>query len=75
MYSEHDPYETLGVALTATIAEIKKAYITLAFQYYPDLNPMNPAANEKMEEVNKAYTILSNPTKRKDYAPHVYLIQ
>ena len=62
-----DPYEILGVDPSASIKEIKKAYINLAFQFHPDRNPTDPAASEKMVEVNHAYDMLSNSMKGKDY--------
>jgi curved DNA-binding protein CbpA len=67
MSFEQDHYKILDVALNANTKEIKEAYRKLAFKYHPDRNPMNPAANEKMQEINEAYTILSNPTQRKEY--------
>ncbi len=52
----NDPFATLGVSSSATEDEIKSAYRKLAKKYHPDLNPGDKAAEEKMREVNDAYT-------------------
>lgn len=57
-------YETLGVAKGASADEIKKAYRKLAHQYHPDKGGGNP---EKFKEVNEAYQVLSDSTKRSQY--------
>lgn len=67
MASKRDFYEVLGVPKTATDAEIKKAYRTLAKKYHPDTNPGDEAAAEKFKEASEAYDILSDPEKRKMY--------
>lgn len=60
-------YETLGVTKTASADEIKKAYRNLAFKYHPDRNPGDKTAEEKFKEINAAYSILSDETKRAQY--------
>lgn len=58
-----DPYQVLGVSRDASQEEIKKAYRKKAKEYHPDLHPDDPNATKKMNEVNEAYDMLSNPEK------------
>ena len=62
-----DYYEVLGVSRDASQDDIKKAYRQLAKQYHPDLNQGNDEAAEKFKEVNEAYQVLGDETKRKQY--------
>lgn len=61
-----DYYAALGVARTAPLEEIKKAYRGLAFRYHPDRNHDLDAA-VRFREVALAYEILSDPAKRSLY--------
>ena len=58
-----DPYKVLGVSPNASDEEIKRAYRRLAKQYHPDLNPGDPVAAKKMQQVNAAYEQIKNPEK------------
>jgi len=58
-----DPYSVLGVSQGATQEEIKKAYRQKAKLYHPDLHPGDAAAAQKMNELNEAYAMLTNPEK------------
>ncbi|MCC0178911.1 J domain-containing protein [Waterburya agarophytonicola K14] len=60
-------YEMLGVDKNAPSNEIKKAYRTLAIKYHPDRNLGNKAAEEKFKDINEAYEVLSDQTRRVQY--------
>ena len=62
-----DYYETLGVDKNASAEEIKKAYRQLAKKYHPDMNKDDENAAQKFKEVNEAYQVLSDESKRAQY--------
>jgi curved DNA-binding protein len=62
-----DYYETLGVSRDADEKEIRRAFRRLARQYHPDVNPNDPQATERFQEINEAYEVLSDPEKRAKY--------
>ncbi|KAG2484955.1 hypothetical protein HYH03_016253 [Edaphochlamys debaryana] len=64
---EQDLYGDLGVSKTADQEEIKRAYRKLALQCHPDKNPGDQAANERFQRISVAYSVLSDPQKRKFY--------
>lgn len=67
MVAETQLYELLGVSVTATGSEIKKAYRKLALKHHPDKNPGNQEAAEKFKELTGAYEILIDEEKRSTY--------
>ena len=67
MAAKRDYYEVLGVAKNADEKTIKKAYRKLAKKYHPDTNAGNPDAEKKFKEVTEAYSVLSDPEKKKMY--------
>ena len=62
-----DYYKILGVDKSASQDDVKKAYKKLARKYHPDLNPNDPDAHRKFQEINEANEVLSDPEKRKKY--------
>jgi molecular chaperone DnaJ len=65
--SKRDYYDVLGVSKGASEDEIKKAYRKLAMKYHPDRNPGDKEAEDNFKEVNEAYEVLSDSSKRSQY--------
>lgn len=65
--AKRDYYEVLGVAKSASLDEIKKAYRKLAIKYHPDRNPGDKEAEAKFREATEAYEVLSDDKKRPLY--------
>ncbi|KAJ2767416.1 Chaperone protein dnaJ [Coemansia nantahalensis] len=66
MAAKNDYYKLLGVAATATDAELKKAYRKSALMFHPDKNTA-PGADEAFKLVAHAFTVLSDGDKRAHY--------
>jgi Zn-finger nucleic acid-binding protein len=64
--SPKDYYTILGITPAADSTAISAAYKTLAHRYHPDVN-RSPDANLRMQEINEAYDVLSDPDRRKEY--------
>ena len=68
MAEKRDYYDILGIKAGTPSAEtIKKAFRKLAKKYHPDSNAGNPQAEQMFKDVNEAYSILSDPEKKKLY--------
>lgn len=65
--TKRDYYEVLGVPKNADEAALKKAYRVLAKKYHPDANPGDKEAEAKFKEASEAYSVLSDPEKRRKY--------
>jgi DnaJ-class molecular chaperone len=65
--ARRDLYEVLGVPRDADTDAIKKAYRKLARQHHPDVNPGDAASEEHFKEISEAYSVLSDPEKRRNY--------
>ena len=61
-----DYYKSLGLEKGASDEEIKRAFRKLAKQYHPDVNK-EPGAQEKFKEIGEAYSVLSDPEKKRQY--------
>lgn len=64
--SKRDYYDVLGVDKGADDAAIKRAYRTLAKKYHPDVST-EENAESKFKEVQEAYEVLSDGSKRSQY--------
>lgn len=62
-----DYYKTLGVERNATQEDIQKAYRALARKYHPDMNPDDKTAKKKFQEVQSAFDVLGDASKRELY--------
>ena len=65
--NQKDYYDILGIDRDVGQQAVKEAYRKLAFQYHPDRNKGDPTATEKMKDINEAYAVLSNVSKRREY--------
>jgi DnaJ-class molecular chaperone len=59
-----DPYKTLGVAKTASEADIKKAFRSLAKKHHPDAHPGDEKAKQRFQELSAAYDVIGDKEKR-----------
>lgn len=60
-------YHILEIENFATQEEIKSAWRHLAKKYHPDKNPGNPELEDKFKQINKAYQVLIDPVKKKQF--------
>lgn len=67
MSAKRDYYEILGIEKGADENAIKKAYRKLAKKYHPDENAGNTRAEQRFKEITEAYSVLSDPEKKKLY--------
>jgi molecular chaperone DnaJ len=68
MATKTDYYDILGVSKGASSDEIKKAYRKQALEWHPDRHKDDKEAAEKrFKEINEAYQVLSDPSKKNAY--------
>jgi curved DNA-binding protein CbpA len=62
-----DPYKVLGLSREASQDDIQQAHRKLVRKYHPDANSEDPRAEERFKEVQRAYEVLSDEKKRREY--------
>jgi DnaJ domain len=68
MKLEKDYYAILNIAFNAEDLVVRAAYRALAQRYHPDRNQASDEeATVRMQEINQAYAVLSDATRRKKY--------
>ena len=67
MAVRRDYYEVLGVARQASPDDLKRAFRKIAMDSHPDRFPNDPAAAARFKEASEAYTVLSDPSRRRSY--------
>ncbi|RZC83129.1 hypothetical protein C5167_045915 [Papaver somniferum] len=65
--SSRNYYDVLGVSKDSSASDIKKAYYAVAKKLHPDTNKEDKDAEEKFQEVQKAYEVLKDEEKRSVY--------
>lgn len=61
-----DYYKVLGISKQASAQEVKSAYRSMSMKWHPDKNP-NADVTSIMQDINEAYAILKDESKRKRY--------
>jgi curved DNA-binding protein CbpA len=67
MQTTTDLYKLLGVPREATQDDTRKAHRKLVREYHPDTNSGDPSSEEQFKEIQRAYEVLSDPEKRREY--------
>ena len=67
MQTTKNLYELLGLSKEASQDDIRQAHRKLVRKYHPDTNPEDPQAEERFKEVQRAYEVLSDTQKRREY--------
>nr|XP_040578965.1 dnaJ homolog subfamily C member 4-like [Lepeophtheirus salmonis] len=62
-----NPYDALGLTPHSTPTEVREAFYRMAKQLHPDINPNDPEAKSKFEEIREAYQVLKNEPSRINY--------
>lgn len=67
LFCERNHYDVLNVKNDCTPKEIRDSFIDLAKKHHPDANPDDPKSHAQFVELQRAYSVLSSPSKRFDY--------
>lgn len=67
MAVKRDYYEVLGVDRQCSAEDLKRAFRKIAMESHPDRNPDDAAAHARFKEASEAYTVLSDPERRRSY--------
>ncbi len=62
-----DYYAVLGVDRNASQDQIKQAFRRLARENHPDVKKDDPQADDRFKEINEAYQVLGDSTRRAQY--------
>ncbi len=67
MQTNKDLYKLLGLSRDASQDDVQQAHRKLIRKHHPDVNPGDHSAEERFKEIQRAYEVLSNPEKRREY--------